>query len=66
MELVLAIGLAKKREDRFAKVEDFAAAMVAAFKGSLDDATRARGWTLVKQHPWGSSVKPTRKKKPAA
>lgn len=55
VELVLAIALAKKPEDRFAKVEDFAAAMRAASAGALDDATSAKGWQLVKLHPWGST-----------
>ncbi len=55
-ELVLAIGLAKRKEDRFARVEDFAAAFARAATGNLDDETRQRGWTLVKQYPWGRSV----------
>jgi serine/threonine-protein kinase len=62
MELVLAIGLAKDPADRFDKVEDLARAMRAAFEGKLDDDTRARGWSLVKEMPWGSSIKPTRHK----
>lgn len=63
IELVLAIGMAKKRSDRFDCVEDLANAMRAAYEGALDDDTRARGWTLVKEMPWGSSIKPTRNKK---
>ncbi|MCC6899325.1 MAG: serine/threonine protein kinase [Polyangiaceae bacterium] len=55
IELVLAIALAKKPEDRFPKVEDFAAAMRAAAAGALDDATSAKGWQLVKLYPWGST-----------
>jgi len=58
MELVLAIGLAKEPEDRFADVEQLAQAMRAAYEGRLDDAARAKGWALVKQYPWGSKVKP--------
>ena len=56
VELVLAIGLAKRKEDRFARVEDLAAAFTRAANGELDNATRARGWSLIKQYPWGSSV----------
>lgn len=55
IELVLAIALAKKPEDRFEYVEDFAAAFRAAALGELDPDTRAYGWSLVKQHPWGST-----------
>jgi eukaryotic-like serine/threonine-protein kinase len=58
MELVLAIGLAKNRDDRFERVEDLAAAMRAALEGKLDDDIRTRGWNLVKRMPWGSSQKP--------
>lgn len=55
VELVLAIALAKKPEDRFQSVEDFALALRLAATGDLDDATRAHGWSLVKQHPWGTT-----------
>ena len=59
VELVLAIGMAKKSEDRFEKVEDFAAAMRAAAQGALDDDLRARGWSVVKAAPWGATLKPS-------
>ncbi len=55
VELVLAIALAKKPDDRFGSVEDFAAAFRLAAKGELDDGTSAKGWHLVKLYPWGSS-----------
>jgi serine/threonine-protein kinase len=58
MELVLAIGLAKAREERFERVEDLAAAMRAALDGKLPDDIRAKGWNLVKRMPWGSYSKP--------
>jgi len=58
VELVLAVGLAKKRDDRFQLAEEFAAAMRAAMNGQLDDVTRMRGWTLLKANPWGSSSRP--------
>jgi serine/threonine-protein kinase len=56
MELVLAIGMAKRAQDRFANVEDLAAAFDAAHQGNLDDDTRARGWALVKEMPWGTMI----------
>jgi serine/threonine-protein kinase len=55
VELVLAIGLAKPRDRRFATVEDFARAFKAAAAGELDDETRACGWALLKEFPWGST-----------
>ena len=57
VELVLAIALAKKVEDRFACVEDFAECLAAASVGELDDNTRAHGWNLVKAHPWGTTTR---------
>jgi len=59
VELVLAIGLAKKRRDRFAHVEEMAAALRRASSGDLDAETRARGWAILKHHPWGMRI-PTR------
>jgi serine/threonine-protein kinase len=56
VELVLAIGLAKRREERFAYVEELASALRLASVGELDPETRARGWSLLKRHPWGSSL----------
>jgi serine/threonine-protein kinase len=55
VELVLAVALAKKPDDRFTDVESFALALRAASTGDLDEATRAKGWQLVKQFPWGST-----------
>jgi serine/threonine-protein kinase len=55
IELVLAVALAKKPEDRFASVEEFAAAFRASAYGELDAETRAHGWSLVKQYPWGTT-----------
>ncbi len=56
VELVLAIGMAKRREDRFAMVEEFAAAMRAATEGTLDPEIQARGWALIKRFPWGQTI----------
>ena len=58
VELVLAVGLAKRPEDRFESVEDFARALHRAAEADLDDATRARGWALLKKAPWGLMRKP--------
>jgi len=57
VELVLAIGLAKHKDSRFERVEDLASALRAASTGELDHETRARGWALLKQNPWGSTLK---------
>jgi serine/threonine-protein kinase len=65
VELVLALGMAKDRDQRFSQVEEFAAAMRAAWHGQLADDYRARAWALLKAAPWGSSRTPTRKKKSA-
>jgi serine/threonine-protein kinase len=60
VELVLAVGMAKRVEDRFERVEELAAAMRAAYRGDLSDEVRARGWNVLKSAPWGSVVKPLR------
>ncbi|AKT38566.1 serine/threonine-protein kinase [Chondromyces crocatus] len=52
VELVLAIGLAKKSADRFDRIEDLARALRLASRGELDEVTRARGWKLLKVSPW--------------
>jgi serine/threonine-protein kinase len=61
MELVLAVGMAKDRKDRFVHAEEFAAALRLAQNGNLDDATRARGWALLKVFPWGATRHPPKK-----
>ncbi len=58
VELVLAVGLAKLPEDRFASAEELALALRRAAEADLDDATRARGWALLKKAPWGLTRKP--------
>ena len=58
VELVLAVGLAKQASDRFSSVEDFAAALRLAANSELQDATRAKGWGLLKKAPWGLTRKP--------
>ena len=61
MELVLAVGMAKERKDRFVYAEEFAAALRLAQNGNLDDTTRARGWALLKEFPWGATRHPPKK-----
>jgi serine/threonine protein kinase len=46
VDLVLAIGLAKDPEARFTTAAEFAAAIAAAFDGTLDDDLRRRGEAL--------------------
>jgi serine/threonine-protein kinase len=62
VELVLAVGMAKRPDDRFATALEFASALRAAAAGQLDDATRARGWALLREFPWGSQQKPPARK----
>ncbi len=57
VELVLAIGLAKRRADRFQGVEELARALRLASQGGLDDVTRVKGWSLLKNAPWGSTIR---------
>lgn len=66
VELVLAVGLAKQASDRFTSVEDFAIALRRAADAELDDATRAKGWGLLKKAPWGLTRKPKDPAKAAA
>lgn len=57
VELVLAIGLAKDPDDRFAKAEELAEAFRAAVRSELSEATRERGRRAVAKYPW-SKPKP--------
>ena len=57
VELVLAIGLAKRRSERFSSADELAAAFRRAQRGELDDVTRARGWAILKQYPWGERLR---------
>lgn len=61
VELVLAVGLAKRPKDRFACVEDMAHALRQAAAGHLDDTVRSHGWALLRAFPWGSRRRPTRR-----
>jgi len=53
VERVLAIGLAKRRGDRFATVRELADAFVAAVAGALPSELRARADELLARRPWG-------------
>ena len=56
MDLVLAIGLAKKREDRFESGEQLADAVAAAARSDLDEVLRTMARELIQRHPWGESL----------
>jgi serine/threonine-protein kinase len=59
VELVLAIGMAKDKEDRFQTVEELAGAFALAARGELDTATRERARALLVKCPWAPAAKPT-------
>jgi serine/threonine-protein kinase len=52
VDRVLAIGLAKRADDRFATAEELADALTAAVAGMLSEAVRARGEALVRRGAW--------------
>ena len=52
LDLVMAIGLAKKPRDRFTSAHDFAEALADAFTGALPPALRERGEQLVRAGAW--------------
>lgn len=54
VDLALAIGLAKDREDRFRSTSSFAAALRDASRGELDERLRAAARDLLRHHPWGT------------
>jgi len=56
VDLVLAIALAKRREDRFANAIEFAEALRRAARGRLPAALRDRARLLVDEYPWGKGV----------
>lgn len=53
VDAVLAIALAKAREDRFASAGELARALTSAFSGTHDRELRARAAALIAKHPWG-------------
>ena len=52
IDLVLAIGLAKRAGDRFATASELADALAAAYAGTLPPHVRARGEDLVRAGAW--------------
>jgi serine/threonine-protein kinase len=56
IDLVLAIGLAKKPEDRFDSGEELADALAAGARSNLDEVLRTMGRELIQAHPWGESL----------
>ncbi len=56
VDLVLAIGLARRPSDRFAAAVDFAGALLEALDGKLSPTLRARGDALVRASGWASSA----------
>jgi serine/threonine-protein kinase len=57
VDLVLAIGLARKPHERFGAAIDFAGALVDALDGRLSPELRARGEQLVRAGAWASTVR---------
>jgi serine/threonine-protein kinase len=53
IERVLAIGMAKKPDDRFQDAVELADALAAAATAGLPDGLRLRADELIAQHPWG-------------
>jgi serine/threonine-protein kinase len=54
VERVLALGLAKRADDRLDSALGFATALRTAFAGSLSPALRARADAMLEAAPWGS------------
>jgi tRNA A-37 threonylcarbamoyl transferase component Bud32 len=54
VDLVLAIALAKDKEDRFASGLEFAAALRDGARGQLHRSMRLHGTTVLAAHPWDS------------
>jgi serine/threonine-protein kinase len=57
VDLVLAIGLAKRAADRFATATEFSTALAGAFEGTLAPHVRARGEDLSRAGAWAKSVR---------
>lgn len=57
VDLVLAIGMARRASDRFANAGELAAALRDAVRANLGPAWRARGLALVEEDAWSSGRK---------
>jgi serine/threonine-protein kinase len=55
VDLVLAIGLAKQPDDRFATAGQLTIALDAAFEGGLADGLRHKARALLATHPWANA-----------
>jgi hypothetical protein len=53
---VLAIGMAKRAEDRFESGAELAAAVVMAARRDLPDGLRLRADALIEKHAWGQRL----------
>jgi len=53
IDRTLAIGMAKKPDDRFQDADELAEALAAAAGATLADGLRVRADELVERHPWG-------------
>lgn len=56
IDLVLAIALAKRAEERFATAFELAEAFVHASRGRLPPDVRERGRAIVAKYPWGKAI----------
>ncbi|MET0283021.1 MAG: serine/threonine-protein kinase [Polyangiales bacterium] len=54
IDLVLALGMAKRRDDRFASAAVFASALSQAARGELDEVTRQRARALLSAQPYAA------------
>jgi len=57
VERVLALGMAKDPNERFAGADELARALARAFSGELDPALRERADALIRRDPWGEPIK---------
>jgi serine/threonine-protein kinase len=57
VDLVLAIGLAKRPADRFSRAIDFAASLESAIDERLDPTSRHEARKILEAHPWGQAIK---------
>jgi hypothetical protein len=57
IDIVFAIGLAKKPEDRWATASELTDALEVASRGEMRDEWRSRARKILKTQPWGEPVK---------
>jgi serine/threonine-protein kinase len=66
VEAVLAIGLAKSPDDRFATAGEFAAALAEAAANVLPESVTERADAILRRAPWGSWIRAPRAQTRAA